>query len=425
MRFNASTAAAGVGLLLTIVSPAPAAATDEVIVAYEKDSSRGERAAARSEAGIVGKLMSLDLAGAELVRVAGGSRAAVAELERRPGVAYAERNSRVRIAGPGPRPNDPGFSGTYALNNTGQDGGLPDADIDAPEGWKAAGLGGFPVADGPRIAVIDTGIDRSHPEFRGRVVRCAQSRPPFLLGPRFVEGSCSDDNGHGTHVTGILGATADNSEGVAGVAFNAKLMICRALGGIAGDGTLADVVACIDWAARNGAEVINLSLEAGFSPTLERSVQRAWRGGEGALLFGAAGNRGTQVRFPAGSSAVVSVAATNRSDRRASFSNANSDVELAAPGADILSTRLGGGYVFSEGTSQAAPIAAGVAGLLLSAQPRLDAEDARRILRRSADDLGQRGRDSAFGFGRVNLCNALGGDCAYAPDRGRGRGRGR
>ncbi len=423
MRFNARTAAAGLGLLLMIVPAGPAAATDEVIVAYEKGASPSDRATARSGAGIVGKLLPLDLAGAELVRVAGGSRAAVAELERRPGVAYAERNSRVSIAGAGPRPDDPGFASSYALHNNGQDGGLPDADIDAPQGWKAAGLAGFPLADGPRIAVIDTGIDRSHPEFRGRVVRCAQSRPPLLLGPRFVEGSCSDDNGHGTHVTGILAATANNAEGVAGVAFNAKLMICRALGGIAGDGTIADVVACIDWAARNGAEVINLSLEAGSSPTLERAVQRAWRGGEGAVLFGAAGNRGTEVRFPAGSSAVVSVAATNRSDRRASFSNANSDVELAAPGVDILSARLGGGYVVSEGTSQAVPIAAGVAGLLLSAKPRLDAKDARRTLRRSADDLGRRGRDSAFGFGRVNLCNALGGDCSYAPDRQRGKRR--
>ena len=423
MRFNARTAAVRLGLLLTILSPAPAAATDEVIVAYEKDSSRDERVDARAAAGVADKLMPLELAGAKLVRVVGGSRAAVAQLERQPGVSYAERNSRVTVAGPGPRPNDPGFTGTYALNNRGQGGGLRDADIDAPEGWKAAGLAGFPLAGGPRIAVIDTGIDRTHPDLRGRVVQCAQSRPPLLFAPRFVEGSCSDDNGHGTHVSGIIAANANNSEGIAGVAFNAKLMICRALGGIAGDGTLADVVACIDWAARNGAEVINLSLEAGFSPTLERSVQQAWRGGDGALLLAAAGNRGSSVRFPAGSSAVVSVGATDRSDRRANFSNANSDVELSAPGADILSTRLGGGYVLSEGTSQAAPQAAGVAGLLLSARPKLNGEDTRRILRRSSDDLGQRGRDSAFGAGRVNLCNALRGDCSYAPDRKRDKRR--
>ena len=123
-------------------------------------------------------------------------------------------------------PNDPLFSQLYGLNNTGQTGGRADADIDAPEGWDAAGLGAFPATGGVKIGIVDTGIDQTHPELSGKTVNCADS-----VGGTVVEGTCVDDSLHGTHVAGTIAAKANNATGVAGVAFNSSLVICKALRG--------------------------------------------------------------------------------------------------------------------------------------------------------------------------------------------------
>jgi subtilisin family serine protease len=159
-----------------------------------------------------------------------------------------------------------------------------------------------------------------------------------------------------------------------------------------------------------------MSFESEYSPTMQAALNHAWGGGHGAVLVAAAGNEGTEAtRHPAGSKNVISVAATDARDKRAPFSNINADVELAAPGDEILSTLLGDGYVEASGTSQAAPIVAGVAGLVSQEHRGWDARRVRKQLDRTADDLGRKGRDPKYGFGRVNLCNALGGDCAYRP----------
>jgi thermitase len=143
-------------------------------------------------------------------------------------------------------------------------------------------------------------------------------------------------------------------------------------------------------------------------------VAAAWENGSatGSVLVAAAGNDGdSTVNYPAGYAQVVSVAATDSNDARASFSNANADVEVAAPGVDVLSTIPGGQYATLSGTSMATPHASGVAGVLWQLFPTDTAAGIRSRLDGSVDDLGPAGRDQSFGFGRVNLCKAAGGGC--------------
>ncbi|MEA2348641.1 MAG: thermitase [Thermoleophilaceae bacterium] len=402
-----------------LAAPAAASASD-VIVAFKKDATPAQRSAVRAADDVLGGLGAVHGLGARVMRVTGSAQQASDDLAELPGVKYAEPNQRVTTAGSRAVPNDPEFGQQIGLNSPG------DFDVDAPEGWALAKLGRFPSSGGARVAVVDTGVDDQHPDLAGRIAGCAESGSPLLgLGRRFTEGSCFDTNGHGTHTAGILGAATDNSEGIAGVAFNSPLLICRALGegglpvvddilGTPGDGDVADVAACIEWAADHGADVISMSFESGYSSTVQNALSHAWHGGKGAVLVAAAGNEGIlATRHPAGAKQVISVAATNASDGRASFSNMNDDVELAAPGDQILSLQLGGGYVRYSGTSQATPVVAGAAALVSDMHPSWTAKRIRKQLDQTADDLGRKGRDSKFGFGRLNLCNALGGSCSY------------
>jgi subtilisin family serine protease len=193
------------------------------------------------------------------------------------------------------------------------------------------------------------------------------------------------------------------------VAFNSPLIVCRALGGPEGSGTVADVAACIRWAHDRGAKVISMSLGGPSSHTLAEAAKSAYaRGGRsGSLLIAAAGNDGDNtVEYPAGLDQVVSVAAIDDSDEVAPFSNANADVEIAAPGVDILSTQLGGGYIRMSGTSMATPHVAGAAALLWGLKPSATAGTIRRRLDAAVDDLGAPGRDPAYGFGVVDVATS-------------------
>ena len=321
-------------------------------------------------------------------------------------VDYAEPNFVLEATA---TPNDPLFPQLYGLNNTGQTGGRADADIDAPEGWDAAGLGSFPTTGGTTIGIVDTGIDQTHPELSGKVAACADA-----IGGIVVDGECTDDSLHGTHVAGTIAAKANNATGVAGVDFNASLVICKALRGGAGVGLTSDVANCITWAHTHGAKVISMSLGGGASTTLQQVVRSAWENGGaiGSVLVAAAGNDGdSTVSYPAGYAEVVSVAATDDNDAKASFSNTNADVEVAAPGVDVLSTIPGGQYATLSGTSMATPHASGVAGVLWQLFPADTASGIRSRLDAAVDDLGPAGRDQSYGFGRVNLCKAAGGGC--------------
>jgi thermitase len=376
--------------------------SDQVIVKPKAGTSLARALALPAVQERVGQV---DGVGAYVFRVRGNPQAVATALSRSPLVDYAEPNFILTTTA---TPNDALFGQMYGLNNTGQGGGTPDADIDGPEGWDAAGLSAFPGSGGPRVGIIDTGIDQNHEDLRGKTVACAQSRGlGGLFAGTIQVGSCADDNNHGTHVAGTISANTNNGVGVAGVAFNSPLVICRALGGPLGSGSTSDVANCINWTAQNGAKVISMSLGGGNSSTLQAAVNNAWANGNGSLLIAAAGNDGNSTaNYPAAYPNVVSVAATDNRDQRASFSNANADVEIAAPGVDVLSTRRGGGYYTLSGTSMATPHVSGVAAVLFGRFPGENAAQVRSRLDAAVDDLGPAGRDPSFGFGRVNLQKA-------------------
>jgi thermitase len=406
MRRKTGVAALAAALLMLSAAGAQAATyeSNEVIVKYADGVSTAQRVALFDRTGVSRTLGSVAGVGAKVVRVSGDPAAVAARLNRSSRVQYAEPNLTLRVAA---IPDDPRFGELWGLNNPG------DADIDAPEGWDAAALGAFPAAGGVKIGIVDTGIDQAHPDLSGQTVACARSQGllPILSGSIQV-GQCADDNDHGTHVAGTIAAKANNGVGVAGVAFNADLVICKALGGPLGTGSTADVANCINWVASQGARVISMSLGGGASTTLQQAVANAWNNGNGAVIVAAAGNDGdATLNYPAAYAEVISVAATDNRDARASFSNANADVEIAAPGVDVLSTVRGGGYATLSGTSMATPHVSAVAGVLRQLFPSDSAAAIRSRLDAGVNDLGPAGRDTSFGFGRVNLCKAAGGGC--------------
>lgn len=227
-----------------------------------------------------------------------------------------------------------------------------------------------------------------------------------------------DDNGHGTHVSGIIAASANNANGISGVSHGAKIMPLKA-GDSSGSLLSTDIIAAINYAADNGAKVINMSIgSSSYSAAEQTAVDYAY--GKGVVIFAAAGNDGnTTVNYPAADNHVIGVGATNMSDARAAFSNYNSSVDISAPGDLILSTTPtysnyfikayvpGDEYIFMSGTSMATPMAAGVAALMLSADPTLTPAQVESIMTQNADDLGVVGRDDQFGYGRVNANKAL------------------
>jgi thermitase len=377
---------------LLVAAPASAAAGGRVIVKFSPGAATSS--AMPSGARLAGTIHGL---GARVVSTTGDPAAAAAALKRRSDVEYAEVDRTMRLFA---TPNDPRYADLYGLNNTGQTGGSADADIDAPEGWDVAGMGTFPAGGGVKVGIVDTGIDQAHEDLAGKTADCGESVAGVV-----TSGSCVDDNGHGTHVAGTIAGVANNGRGVTGVAFNSPLSICKALGGPLGQGTTSDVASCITWEADRGVKVLSMSLGGGPSTTLQNAVRYA--ASRDVLIVAAAGNDGNAtLNYPAAYSEVVSVAATDSRDVRATFSNANADVEVAAPGVNILSTWNDGGYRVLSGTSMATPHASGVAAVIRTKNPAFTAAQARSKLDASVDDKGAAGRDAQYGFGRVNLAKA-------------------
>jgi thermitase len=397
--------------VLAVLAATPASAADDydadtVIVKFAAGASNSQLDNLADRAGLGDAVDRVRRVGADVVTVSGDPAAVAARLERSANVVYAEPNFILRAAA---TPNDPRYGELYGLNNTGQTGGTADADIDAPEGWDAAGMSAFPSTGGAKVGIVDSGIQTSHPDLAGKVANCAESRGLLIFAGTIREGRCADDNGHGTHVAGTISANANNGAGVTGVSFNSPLAVCRALGGPLGTGTTADVANCITWAHDKGSKVISMSLGGGASTTLQSAVDYAWKGGaaNGSVLIAAAGNDGdATLNYPAAYGNVVSVAATDDADARASFSNANADVEIAAPGVDVLSTYTGSSYSSLSGTSMATPHVSGVAAVIRTLNPSITAAQTVDRLRAATDDLGAAGRDQQFGFGRVNLLKA-------------------
>ncbi|MDP9066980.1 MAG: S8 family serine peptidase [Actinomycetota bacterium] len=389
-----------------------------VVVEFGPTAHAADRAVAHAAANATA-VNRMDWANADVVRVASGDDPDdVAERYlRNPKVASAEPNWLLR---PASIPNDYFFDYQWNLHNTGQalyggdEYGTADADIDAPEAWDLAfGSGEFPQTGGIRVGILDTGIDQDHEDLVGKTQACAQA----VLGIGVVEeGVCHDDDRHGTHIAGIITAHTNNWKGVAGVAPNTELAVFNFFSG--GVGYLADAIAGIRWLRTTGqARIINMSFNGGKLlgvGTLDTELSEAYAAG--TLLVGAAGNSGCYpcYSYPASHPDVISVAATDKDDVDAYFSNCNDDVEIAAPGVRVGSTWPANSYGEGSGTSLATAHVTGAAALVMS-ELATSAADTRAILTSTADDLGPEGRDVCFGAGRVNLLRALGGTPESVP----------
>lgn len=277
-------------------------------------------------------------------------------------------------------PNDPYFKGApqYGLIKPG-----------FPKAWDR--VRGKSI----RIAVIDSGIQAGHPEFRGRIA----VQRDFAADDATAE----DSTGHGTHVAGTVGAGTGNGTGVASGAFASSLVIGKFIGAN-NSGTVANEIDAIVWAVNNGSHVINMSFGApGYVQAEQDAVTYA--ANRGVVSVAAAGNANSSTpEYPAAYPNVMAVAATDSSDRRASFSNFGSYVDIAAPGVGIMST-VPGGYARYSGTSMSTPHVSALAALLRN-QGKTRATIISRI-QGTAVDLGANGKDPYYGAGRIDAARAV------------------
>jgi subtilisin family serine protease len=265
--------------------------------------------------------------------------------------------------------------------------------IEAPSGWDMnSGSSSEP------IAIIDSGVDPDHPDLAEKIIP----------GKNFLDGSSdtADVLGHGTKVAGSAAAIGDNEIGVAGLAWSNPIMPLVVL---SSDNWAyySHIASAITHAVDKGVRVINISIAGSSSSlTLQNAVDYAWS--KGAVIVASAANSSTSTPYyPAACEHVVAVGATDSSDQLASFSNYGNWVDLCAPGTSILSTKNGGSYGSSHGTSFSSPITAGVAALMFSEKPGLTNSELVSLLTSSTDDLGDPGFDSVYGNGRVNAYEAV------------------
>lgn len=261
--------------------------------------------------------------------------------------------------------------------------------------------GGSPPAQtgaGVKVAIIDTGIDLTHPDLA----------PNIAGGVTFVYGTTSpnDDNGHGTHVSGTVAAVNDGG-GVVGVAPGAKLYAVKVLDKN-GSGYVSDIAKGVDWARTNQMQIANMSFGSStYSSTLYNACNNAYAGG--VLLVAAAGNSGdgnvrtTETSYPAAYSVVCAVGAVDGADQVASFSNTGGYVEMSAPGVNVVSTYKGGQYAQMSGTSMACPHVVGLAALLWGANPTFSQGQIHALLRTNVRDVNGDGWDPGYGYGVASL----------------------
>ena len=321
-------------------------------------------------------------------------------------------------------PNDPEFVNQWSLNNQGQDGGSERADIDALKAW-AKTQGSEKIV----VAVLDTGVDYTHRD----LVTNMWSRPDAV--PEYTDdelgtiddihgfdadadaGDPMDDNGHGTHCAGIIGAEGNNNFGIAGINWNVSIMPLKFLGR-GGFGSTANAIKAINYAIDRKQHGVNVRIinaswgSTQYSRALEDAIRAA--GEQGILFVAAAGNSSSdndkRAHYPSNFDLpnVISVAALDRTDSMASFSNYGvKTVHIAAPGREIVSTWLGDAFREASGTSMAAPHVSGVAALVLSSEPNLSMPKLRERLLGTVDKLDSLQGKIASG-GRLCATQALG-----------------
>ena len=353
----------------------------------------------------------------------------VAQYQALPQVEYAETNSEIVLdhedrGRKHVHADDEMFSRQWGLANGGENGGLAGADISAMRAWSVTR-----GSDQVVVAVIDSGVDYTHPDLtkniwtRPEIIKAYEDDDLGAVddqhGFNLVDddGDPMDENGHGTHCAGIIGAEGGNEIGIAGVNWNVKIMPLRFMDGD-GAGTTKDAIEAINYVIdrkRAGVNVRIISASWGSntrSRALEDVIRKAYD--EGILFVAAAGNASSDndatPHYPSSYNLgnIVSVAATTRNDQLASFSNYGAkSVQVAAPGEEILSTWLEHGFTEKKGTSMATPFVAGVAALVLSQNPKMSVDDLRVRLLKSVDPIPSlKGKVSSGG--RINAAKAVG-----------------
>lgn len=316
--------------------------------------------------------------GVHMVRVpAHAEERMIAALARNPHVQFAELDMLVP---PGEFiPADPRYQDQWHLPTMG-----------APSAWNSVS------GDGITIAILDTGVDPNHFDLANKL----------LPGYNAVDGGSdwSDIHGHGTAVAGVAGAIANNGAGVASVAWGATLLPIRVTNRSDGYAYFSDIARGLTWAADQGARVANISY--GATPSSAISSAARYMKSKGGLVVVSAGNTGSDLGH-GDNPDLISVSATNSSDATTSWSSYGNFIDVAAPGAGIVTTKMNNAIGSSSGTSFSSPATAGVVALIMSANPHLTSSEVESILESSARDLGAAGWDNKFGHGRVDAAVAV------------------
>lgn len=359
-------------------------ASEEIIVKYDLGASISQIGKINEKFGATIK-ERLNLPSTFVLKVPPGMEKETARIfSLMPNVKFAEPNYEMTAL---LDPNDPNFSDQWGLKT-----------IQAPLAWDITS-----GSSGVKIAIVDTGIDKDHPDLSPKVdswINYSSSR------------SSDDLYGHGTHVAGIAAAITNNGLGVAGTGFNTHLLSVKVLDD-SGSGYTSSIANGITWAANNGARVINLSLGGGStSKTLEDAINYAWN--NNVVVVCAAGNDGKSLAlYPAYYQNCIAVAVTDENDQKTSWSNYGSWVDVAAPGLDIYSTLTNHkskmtstrNYGYASGTSMATPFVAGLAGLIFGENPSLTNVQVRSIIENTSDKIS--GTGTYWVFGRINAYSAV------------------
>jgi len=350
-----------------------------------------------------------------------------ATYSRMPEVEYAEPNFEISLddfSSNPVLPGDPRFSDQWALSNEGQRGGKAGADISATTAWSIT-TGDDDVV----IAVLDSGVDYNHQDLANNIWTRPDNIPEYtddsagtiqdLHGYSAIDNSADpmDENGHGTHCAGIIGAEGGNDIGITGVNWKIRIMPLKFMNA-GGFGTTKDAIEAINYVIDRRNKGVNVRvISASWGSTnksraLEEVIKKAYDAG--ILFVAAAGNATTdndrRPHYPSNFNVgnVISVAALDRNDQLASFSNYGvKSVAIAAPGVDILSTWLGDEYEEKSGTSMATPVIAGVAGLIAANEPRISVDELRKRIVSSVDKIDAL-KNKVTSGGRINAAKALG-----------------
>jgi len=407
--------------------PRPEYVDGEVIIKFSKTTGPSQASALAGEMNAAVK-KELRFVGAQLWTLSGISvEDAVARYSGDPRVEYIEPN--YMWYADGTFPDDPSFNQLWGMHNSGQTGGVPDVDIDAPEAWDIS-TGDSTVL----VGVIDTGVDYNHEDLVANMWVNSGEIPGNGIdddGNGYVDDVhgwdfANDDNdpmdghGHGTHVSGTIGGMGNNGIGITGVCWNVRIVALKFLSD-SGGGSSADAIGCLDYATMVGVRLTNNSWGGGpYSTALRDAIARADTAG--ILFIAAAGNDGTnndtRPHYPSNYPLdnIISVANITSSDNLSSLSNWGlTSVDLGAPGSSILSSLPGNRYGTKSGTSMASPHVAGSAALIWSAAPGLSHDEVKETIMSSVDPTGALLGKTVAG-GRLNAARALGMLDSIPPD---------